>query len=85
MKEVTLSPQGENSQFSEIVTLLKLLLCEMNENPSYQLTITPNPFESFLSIFFKGNVTHAGKKVSLFRFLITVDLFISFNFSLECS
>ena len=34
MKEVTLSPQGENSQFSEIVTLLKLLLCEMNENPS---------------------------------------------------
>ena len=53
MKEVTLSPQGENSQFSEIVTLLKLLLCEMNENPSYQLTITPNPFESFLSIFFK--------------------------------
>ena len=41
MKEVTLSLQGENSQFSEIVTLLKLLLCEMNENPSYQLTITP--------------------------------------------
>ena len=85
MKEVTLSPQGENSQFREIVTLLKLLLCEMNENPSYQLTITPNPFEGFLSIFFKGNVTHAGKKVSLFRFLITVDRFISFNFCLECS
>ena len=40
MKEVTLSPQGENSQFSEIVTLLKLLPCEMNKNPSYQLTIT---------------------------------------------
>ena len=80
MKEVTLSSQGENSQYSEIVTLLKLLLCEMNKNPSYQLT-----FESFLSIFFKGNVTHAGKKVSLFRFLITVDRFISFNFCLECS
>ena len=41
MKEVTLSPQGENSQFSEIITLPKLLLCEMNKNLSYQLTITP--------------------------------------------
>ena len=79
-----MSSQGENSQYSEIVTLLKLLLCEMNKNPSYQLTIQ-NPFESFLSIFFNGNVTHAGKKVSLFRFLITVDRFISFNFCLECS
>ena len=85
MKEVTLSPQGENSQFSEIITLLKLLLCEMNKNPSYQLTITPKSIESFLSIFCNGNVTHAGKKVSLFRFLITVDRFISFNFCLECS
>ena len=34
MKEVTLSPQGENSPFRKIVTLLKLLLCEMNKNRS---------------------------------------------------
>ena len=38
MKEVTLSPQGENSRFLKIITLLKLLLWEMNKNPSYQLT-----------------------------------------------
>ena len=36
MKEVTLSPQGENSRFREIVTLLKLLFCEINKNRSYQ-------------------------------------------------
>ena len=29
MKEVTLSPQGENSPFCKIVTLLKLLFCEI--------------------------------------------------------
>ena len=34
MKEVMLSPQGENSPFRKIVTLLKLLFCEMNKNPS---------------------------------------------------
>ena len=44
MEEVTLSPQAENSRFRKIVTLLKLLLCEMNKNPSYQLTITPKSF-----------------------------------------
>ena len=32
MEEVTLSPQAENSRFRKIVTLLKLLLCEMNKN-----------------------------------------------------
>ena len=48
MEEVTLSPQAENSRFRKIVTLLKLLLCEMNKNPSYQLTITPKSFESYL-------------------------------------
>ena len=42
IKEVTLSPQGWNSRFCKIVAPLKLLLCEMNKNPSYQLTITPN-------------------------------------------
>ena len=36
MKEVTLSPQGENSRFREIVTLLKITICEINKNPSYQ-------------------------------------------------
>ena len=41
MKEVMLSLQGKNSRFRKIVTFLKLLLCEMNKNPSYQLTITP--------------------------------------------
>ena len=34
MKEVMLSQQGENSPFRKIVTLLKLLFCEMNKNPS---------------------------------------------------
>ena len=34
MKDVTLSLQGENSPFHRIVTLLKLLLCEMNKNRS---------------------------------------------------
>ena len=34
MKEVTLSLQGENSPFRKIVTLLKLLLCELNKYPS---------------------------------------------------
>ena len=54
MKEVTLSSQGENSQYSEIVTLLKLLLCEMNKNPSYQLTITPKSIGKFSFYFFHG-------------------------------
>ena len=54
MKEITLSPQGENSQFSEIITLLKLLLCEMNKNPSYQLTITPKSIWKFSFYFFQG-------------------------------
>ena len=53
MKEVTLSPQGENSQFSEIITLRKLLLCEMNKNPSYQLTITPKSIWKFSFYFFQ--------------------------------
>ena len=44
MEEVTLSPQAENSRFRKIVTLLKLLFCEMNKYPSYQLTITPKSF-----------------------------------------
>ena len=34
MKEVTLSLQGKNCPFRKIVTLLKLLFCEMNKNPS---------------------------------------------------
>ena len=53
MEEVTLSPQAENSRFRKIVTLLKLLLCEMNKNPSYQLTITPKCFESYLYLMRK--------------------------------
>ena len=40
MKEVKLSPQVENSRFRIIVTLLKLLLCEINKNPPYRLKIT---------------------------------------------
>ena len=53
MEEVTLSPQAENSRFRKIVTLLKLLLCEMNKNPSHQLTITPKSFESYLYLMRK--------------------------------
>ena len=32
MKEVTLLPQGENCPFRKIVTLLKLLFCEIHFN-----------------------------------------------------
>ena len=32
MKEVTLSPQDENSPFRKIVTLLKLVFCEIHFN-----------------------------------------------------
>ena len=32
MKEVTLSSQGENCPFRKIVTLLKLLFCEIHLN-----------------------------------------------------
>ena len=44
MEEVTLSPQAGNSRCRKIVTLLKLLLCEMSKNPSHQLMITPKYF-----------------------------------------
>ena len=54
MEEVTLSLQAENSRFRKIVTLLKLLLCEMNKNPSYQLTITPKSIKKFSFYFFQG-------------------------------
>ena len=37
MKEVTLSPQGENSLFRKIVTLLKLLFCEIYFNTFYEI------------------------------------------------
>ena len=37
MKEVTLSPQGENSLFRKIVTLLKLLFCEIYFNTVYEI------------------------------------------------
>ena len=36
MKEVTLSPQGENSLFRKI-TLLKLLFCEIYFNTVYEI------------------------------------------------
>ena len=41
MKEVKLSPQAENGRFCKTITLLKLLLCKINKNPSQQLMITP--------------------------------------------
>ena len=53
MEEVTLSLQAGNSRCRKIVTLLKLLLCEMNKNPSHQLTITPKSFESYLYLMRK--------------------------------
>ena len=37
MKEVTLSPQGENSLFRKIVTLLKLLFCKIYFNTVYEI------------------------------------------------
>ena len=37
MKEVTLSPQGENSPFRKIVTPLKLLFCEIYLNMVYEI------------------------------------------------
>ena len=37
MKEVELSPQGENSLFRKIVTLLKLLFCEIYFNTVYEI------------------------------------------------
>ena len=48
MKEVTLSPQGENSRFREIVTLLKLLFCEINKILLISRRLLQNPCESYL-------------------------------------
>ena len=44
MKEVTLSLQGENSRFLEIVTLLR------NERKSFLLIYTKSPCESHLNL-----------------------------------
>ena len=37
MNKVTLSLQGENSPFRKIVTLLKLLFCEIYFNTVYEI------------------------------------------------
>ena len=74
MKEVTLSPRGENSRFLEIVTLLR------NECKSFLSIYTKSPCESYLNLVRKYvcTILLVSSYLAWFRFVSF--RFVSFRF-----
>ena len=72
MEEVTLSPQAENSRFRKIVTLLKLLLCEMNKNSFLSINDYSKMFWklslSYEKIYLHYSISFVNSHIASFRF-----------------